>query len=384
MALIGSTPTTCRLKFENMTIIKSIHTLNARDNVMLEVIRDYFKLTPRHMFKEIQGMRQSIEEALAKKEIIYDRLKSALVPSQNRRDIALIFDTMKIDSSWYGADVMGRVIPLFEEKSNHSVLLGDYLDRPNQMEQLFEAFAEAVKPRRLIEFHHPTQFFVVYVNNLTDAMVTRLDDGLACYSAYAGIAEMSYGSAFKTYLSTMLVNSFIKHGKIIIQGHEPDRDPRENINMNGYRFEENGYVCRSVCGDLMGVMLSYKIERAVYPGFQVDTEFALNSIGLTPSDLNDFEIEIAAAKLEYLKDEKSGSIARAGLAETTTEALAGLIREKISASYIYNLTFLEQHDVAKFNIIIELPARDGRPATRLLAALACDQSRRVLRLLTLF
>ncbi|WP_157382326.1 hypothetical protein [Burkholderia ubonensis] len=367
-----------------MAIIKSIHTLNARGNVMLEVMRDYFKMTPNHMFMEIQRMRQSIEEALAKKKIIYDNLKSALVPSQNRRDIALIFDTTKIDSSWYGADVMGRVIPLFEEKSNHSVLLGDYLDRPNQMERLFEAFAETVEPRRLIEFRHPTQFFVVYVNNLTDAMVKRLDEGLACYSAYAGIADMTYGSVFKTYLSTMLVNSFIKHGRIIIQGHEPDRDPREDVNMNGYQFEENGYACRSVCGDLMGVMLSYKIERAVYPGFEVDTEFALNSIGLAPADLNEFEIEIAAEKLEYLKSEKSGSVARAGLEETTIEALSELIREKISASYIYNLTFLEQHNVAKFNIIIELPGREGRPATRLLAALACEQSRKVLRLLTLF
>ncbi|WP_375592312.1 hypothetical protein [Chitiniphilus eburneus] len=367
-----------------MTVIKSIHTLNARGNVMLEVMRDYFKLTPNHMFMEIQGMRRSIEEALAKKKIIYDKLKSALTPSQDRRDIAFIFDTTEIDSSWYGADVMGRVIPLFEEKSNHSVLLGDYLDLPNQMEQLFEAFADAVKPRKFIEFHHPTQFFVVYVNNLTDAMVKRLDEGLAGYSAYAGIADMTYGSAFKNYLSTMLVNSFIKHGNIIIQGHEPDRDPSEDVNMSGYQFEKNGYTCRSVCGDLMGVMLSYKIERAVYPGFEIDTEFSLNSIGLSSADLNEFEIEITTAKLEYLKSEKSGSVARAGLEETTTEALSELIRKKISASYIYNLTFLEQHNVAKFNIIIELPALDGRPATRLLAVLACEQSRKVLRLLTLF
>lgn len=367
-----------------MTTIKSIHTLNARGNVMLEVMRDYFKLTPTHMFNEIQGMRHLVEETLAKKKIKYDSLRSALTPSQNRREIALIFDTMKITSSWYGGEVMKRVIPLFDKNSNHSVLLGDYLDRPNKIDKIFEAFAEAVEPRQSIEFHHPTQFFIVYINNLTDSMVHRLDEGLTSYSGYAGIADMTYDSAFKTHLSTMLGHSFIKHGKTIIQGHEPDRDPSEDINMNGYQFEENGYTCRSICGDLMGVMLSYKIERAVYPGFEIDTEFSLNSIGLAPSDLSEFKVEIAEAKLEYLKNEKSGSIARAGLETTTTETLAALVQRKITASYIYNMTFLEQHNVSKFNIIIELPTIKKLPPTRLLAALECNQQKQTLRLLTLF
>ena len=31
---------------------------------MLEVMRDYFNLTPEHMFREIQGMRLMVEDAL--------------------------------------------------------------------------------------------------------------------------------------------------------------------------------------------------------------------------------------------------------------------------------------------------------------------------------
>jgi hypothetical protein len=351
---------------------------------MLEVMRDYFSLTPEHMFHQIQGMRHSAEEVLKNKGINYDLLKPALVPSQTRREIALVFDTMSIDVSWYGLEVMSHVIPLFERESTFSVLVGDYLTQPGQEEQLFYAFEKAVVPRRDITFRHPTQFFVVYINHLTDAMVKRFDEGLREYHAYVGLADMTYTSAFKIYLSTMLINSFLKHRNIVIQGHEPDRDPDEDVNMCGYPFEENGYLCRSISDDLMGVLLSYKIERPVFPGFEVDTEFALNAVSVTPMPLEDFEIEVAAAKLKYLKTHKAGSIKRAGLQAITIAQLAALVQEKISASYIYNLRLDQTHNTTKFNIIVELPPERSRPATRLLAALEYEPDRKTLRLITLF
>lgn len=367
-----------------MPAIKSLHTLNARGNIMLEVMRDHFDLDPKHMFHLIQGMRHDVEVALSKKGISYNKLKSALVPAQDRREIALVFDTRAIESSWYGREVMEHVIPLFKKEGSHSVLVGDYLDRPGQDDQLFGAFEQAVELRRNIEFHHPTQFFIIYINNLTDTMITHFDNGLRDYKGYAGIADTTYASAFKIYLSTMLVNTFIKHQNIILQGHEPDRDPEENLNMEGYPFEENGYICRSISDDLMGVLLSYKIERPVFPGFEVDTEFALNAVGLTPAALEEFEVDVAAAKLEYLKREKYGSIQRAGLLAITAEQLAALIRSKISANYIYGLTVDQTHNVTKFNIVIELRPSADRPATRLLAALEYRPDPRSLRLITLY
>ena len=257
-----------------MTATKALHTLNARDHVMLEVMRDYFNLDSKEMFREIQGMRNSVEDALSKKGINYDRLRSALVPAQDKREIALVFDTTAIDSTWYGFEVMRRVVPLFDKRSNHSVLLGDYLDRPGHEEQLVAGFRQAVELRRDVNFQHPTQFYIVYINNLTDPMVQSFDKGLSQYCGYVGIADTTYGSLFKTYLSTMLVNSFIKYGKVILQGHEPDRDVDDDVNMSGYPFEENGYVCRSISSDLMGVLLSYKIERPVYRGGSI----SLNSL----------------------------------------------------------------------------------------------------------
>lgn len=367
-----------------MTEAKPIHTLNARGNVMLEVMRDYFKLTPQHMQREIQGMRRTLEGTLSKKGISYSDLRSALVPDRKRREIALVFDTTAIESSWYGLDVFERIIPLLEKNSNHSILVGDYLDRPGKIEELFSIFKESVQFRRSVEFHHPTQFYIVYINNLTDAMIHRFDEGLGDYEAYVGFADTTYGSLFKLNLSTMLVNLGIKHGSVFIQGHEPDRAETEDVNMCGYPFEESGFTCRSVSSDLEGVLLTYKIERPVFPGFEVDTEFALNAISLLPLPLDDFAVEVEEAKLAYVKNIKEGSVERAGLEEITSDELAELIKTKISASYIYNLVFLEKHNVAKFNIIIEIPSRTSLQPMRLLAAMEYKPEQKTLRLITLF
>ena len=351
---------------------------------MLEVIRDYFSFGSKEMFHVIQGMRDNVEDALSKDGIDYDRLRSALVPAQDRQEVALVFDTTAIDSGWYGFEVMAQIIPLFNRNSSHSVLLGDYLDSSGHEEQLFAAFQQAVEPRRNVIYRHPTQFFIVYINNLTANMVQRFDDGLSQYRGYAGIADTTYHSVFKTYLSTMLVNSFVKYGKIILQGHESDRADEDNVNISGYPFEENGYVCRSISDDLMGVLLSYKIERPVYPGFETDTEFALNAVGSAPMDIYKFEIEIEENKLEYLMKKKLGSMKHAGLQDITKEQLAALIRAKIQKNYIYNMCFYEEHNVTKFNVILEFPTGENRSAVRLLAVLEYQPDRRKLRLITLY
>lgn len=363
---------------------KSIHTLDARDNIMLEVLRDHFKLSPEEMFREIQQQRLDVEEILKRKGISYDLLKSALVPDRQRKEIALVFDSMSIKSSWYGNDVFKRLIPLFEKKSNHSVLAGDYLDHGQRTAQLFDAFEESVSLRRDIEFVHPTQFYIVYINNLTDAMIKRFDDGLRGYDAYVGIADMNYKSRLKIYLSTMLTNSFIKHRNIIIQGHEPDRDETEDVNMLGYNFEASDFTCRSLSADLMGLMLSYKIERPVFPGFESDTHFALNSVSASPLPIENFAIEIADSKLEYFNSQKLGSMSRAGLLNITSQELSEIIQHKVSDSYIYNMAFNSEYNVVKFNVIVEIGGASRGPQTRLLASLEYRPEEQKLRLITLY
>ena len=78
---------------------KTIHTLNARDHIVLEGIRDRFQMGPVPMRFAIEGMLAQTDEILASKGIEYGNLKSALVPNQKRREIALIFDVNGLSSN---------------------------------------------------------------------------------------------------------------------------------------------------------------------------------------------------------------------------------------------------------------------------------------------
>lgn len=200
-----------------------------------------------------------------------------------------------------------------------------------------------------------------------------------------GYADTSCASLFKFLISMMAVNVFVKVGTVILQGHEDDVPNDEDCNMCGYPFEVNGYKCRSIQSILEGTMLSFKIERPVLPGFEVDTEMALNAVSATPLPLDDFDIEVKEARLGYLRSEKSGSLERAGLEQLSAEELAALIKRKVSSSYIYNMVYDPTYNVTKFNVIVEMPSvRTGQSPTRLLAALKYLPERRTLELITLY
>jgi integrase len=145
-----------------------------------------------------------------------------------------------------------------------------------------------------------------------------------------------------------------------------------------------GSYSRRVAKAIMGLLLSYKIERPVFAGFESDSEFALNAISATPLPLKELSIEVDEAKLVYIKSKKAGSMERAGLATVSSAELAAIIRQKISNSYIYNMSYVEEYKIMKFNVILEFHHHVSRKATRLLAALEYRPTEKMLRLLTLY
>ena len=313
--------------------IRPIHTLNARGNVFLVVMRDYLQLSPSKVLHEIQELRRETESVLNFKNIPYGALRSALVPSHKRREIALVFDTTEIKSGNYGREIFYQFMPLFDVNSNNSVLVGDYGMFNNNHEPLFaNAFGDAVLRVSSVIYRHSSQLYVIYINNLTEAMVSRFDNGLRPFAGYVGMADMSYGSAFKSLLSTMLANAFLKYGRIVLQGHEDDRPNNEDVNLIGWPFKKFGYTCRSLASYLHGPLLTYKIERPVLVHDDSDTEMSLNAVNASSLPLDGFTIEVDEAKAIYVRNHNVPSITRAGLEQAGADTLRRLISNKIRAS----------------------------------------------------
>lgn len=361
-----------------------IFTIDARNNFLLEAIQGYFNLNTKQLFKEINGMFNELNSVLSSKKIKYQDLKSALIPNPEKNEMVYVFDTSKISSAWYGYEVFENIMPLFDKKSNHSVLCGDFLGTYSTQERLSKEFSKSLVPIRKYNFEHSSQFYLVYINNLSDEMHKNINDGLSKYVPYIGYIELNYSSFIKTYFSAILINCFIKHKNIIVMAHEDDREDAEDINIKGYPFEVNGYLCRSMKSMNYDVFLSYKIERNVYKGYEIDTTLSLNAITSKAMKIDNFNILIDEKKLTYLKEYKTGKLKKANLINFNKTELEQLIKNKINSNYIYNMEFLEEYDTLKFNLIIETVASDTKETVKLTLALEYIPKQKELRLITMF
>jgi hypothetical protein len=138
-----------------------IFTLDARGNIMLEVIKGYFSLTEAQMLSEINMSFSAMLGILKAKNINYASLKNALVPCPDRNEAAFIFDTTQIKSGWYGLEVFKRILPALDQNATHSVLCGDLIGENKIQGRLYEAFSREVMLARPCTWRHSSQFFIV-------------------------------------------------------------------------------------------------------------------------------------------------------------------------------------------------------------------------------
>jgi hypothetical protein len=356
-----------------------IFSLEARSNVLLEVITERYGLSDSRVFAEIQDAASHLRRLLAEKGIKYLDLKRALVPNIDRVERAFVFDWTKFDSDWYGRQVHELVLPLLERGSSRSVLVGDWTSEHRFAEICSESFADRVDARMLDPTRRADTLYFVYLNNLTSASAARIDSALSGHVAYLGALELTYSSLMKVFLSGMLMRIYIQHRSTIIQGHEDDRDDMEDVNLIGYEFAKFGYTNRSVPLWLHGWFLSYKIERPVLSVEDSDTRFSLNAMTPTPYPIAQCVVELDERKLDYLQREKFGSLRRAELHTLSAEEVSAQLRSKLASNYIYSLARATNGDALKFNIMLENPGM-----CRYLCALEYLPQEQKLRLITLF
>lgn len=361
----------------------TIFTLNARGNIYLEVVREHFSLSERQVRTEILAMFRQTVRALAASGVDYQKLKSALVPSLDRNEVALIFDSNAIASESYGADVLSQVLPLLDPRSTQSILVGDLIASDEQQSFVVSMLRHSLIQTHSFEFIHSTLLFAVYINNLTDTVLHALHSGLSQYDAYLGFIPTKYASVAKTFLSTTLADLCVKHGKIAILAHEDDRSNDENVNITLYPFEQSGYDVRSIQQHSYSHFLSYKIEREAISDISGgDTHFSLNALSERIIPLSEMPVLIEESKFEYLV--QTGKLIKPGLAEPSKKELTRLIQGKVAANYIYNLRYQPAHDTISFNTVVEIPHASSAAPTRLNVSLEYMPERRTLRLITLY
>lgn len=359
---------------------ENIYTIDARENVLLEILTTKFKLSTQQIFREIRGLFRQTIDKLNEKNIKYEQLKNALIPLIERKEIGLVFDTNQIKSKMYGNEAFSWVLPLLETDITLSCLCGDYIGKKENQEFLKSVFMEEINKINDFEYQHSSQFFIIYFNNLSERQFNSLVDGLSNYQPFSGFFDLSFGSPIKTILSTLLIRLFVKTKMTILLRNEENEDGNSTL----YPFKEFGYKCLGIEATSYGIFLSYKIEREVLPGFEIDTDMSINAISENALNIQNFTLVIEENKLKYLLDNKIGNLERANLHTLSRNELAEFIKGKILKNYLYNLSYSDEYKTMKFNILIELPRNDNNHSMKLLTALEYIESTRELRLITLF
>jgi hypothetical protein len=270
-----------------------------------------------------------------------------------------------IDSFSYGYEVAKMLIPLLDKNSVNSILLGDYIGDYRHAEMYKDLFFKYIHPNKSITYKAHELFYLVYINNLSNEHFNTLNKGLQKMNSYIGYFDLTYSSPMKTVLSSILVRAILKNKTTIINPTEADIDE----NLTGFPFEGNGYRVVGIDDLSYGMFLSYKIEREVFSGYEADHQFSINALSDHVLDLSALQLIIKQDKLEYLRQEKSGSMEMAGLNTLTTDELSIIIKKKLKDNYLFNLSFNSDHGTMKFNILIEVPRIDRAKPIKLIIAL---------------
>jgi hypothetical protein len=194
------------------------------------------------MFIEIRTAFNWLINILDKKKIPYDSLKNALIPQNDRKEIAFVFDSKKFESGWYGYEVFEMLIPLLDRKAIASILCGDYIGEERNSAFLRSLFFDHILSHDSIDYIHHGLFYIVYINNLSDRQFDIIHTGLKSSRGYVGYFDLTFSSPIKTVLSTMLIRAFLKAKSNILNPTEASVDE----NITSFPFEKNGYYVKGI------------------------------------------------------------------------------------------------------------------------------------------
>ena len=361
----------------------SIHTLNARGNVMLPVLRTHFSWTDARTFREIQRFHRDCLVILRAKSIDYASLRSALTPQQLKHEVAFLFDEQRChDKCVPGVECADALFQSLDSSTTHSILGGELVDDRDEIARRLLGQSAIIATD--LNFKHPCYCYVLYVNNLSDGAVAIMHSRLSAHQAYLGYVPCTYASLAKTFVSMHLVNLVIKQADTVILGHEDDRPNTENHNLHLHDYTALGLKLKSLQSMYFSTFLSYKPEWMPLENSDDDLEIALRAMSEQVAPLTEFAVLIEDDKFnKYLRTTKLGKLEKAGIANLSKTELEDAIRKKLRLSYVYNMEWVDAptHQLSKFNIMLEFPRAGGHPE-RLMVALEYKPTERVLRLLT--
>ena len=333
-----------------------IYSINIKNNIMFEVIKDYFALTSVQLSNEVMSYFNKFIQTLDGAKIKYDELGNCLTPSNNKKEICLVFDALKIKNSWYSKEIFDNLLPIFDKKKTYNILYGDLLNFDNKTitDKILDLMCDACGIDRVDEHEYTNRYFLVYINNLSKTDFTKFSS-ISSIPSFIGYVNVTNSSLFKSYISNCISSRFILHKNNMICGHEPDVETISNRNMPGFNFVENKYNIISISDDYYSIFLEYLIDSSISV-WKVDKKYKelLSDIIGYDCNLEDFNFTLTEEKLTYITKNKNIANRFNNPTNLKQEIVSNIIN-CIKKNIFYRIDFSKlQFNVILFNVYIDI------------------------------
>ena len=324
----------------------SIHLINSRSCIYLDVVRDILEADSDSMFHLIRNEVLQLKTVLENKGIEYKSLRAVLSPSKVRKnkEIVLCFEAEAFGDC-YGIGIHNIVFPLINKKRSHVIKIGDLLYDANyniklgiMEKQIHCTNGAKIKTNR--------NYYLMYFNNVNQEELAYLDSQLNSINGYIGYCDISSNCPFKDIISNTLIQICIQaKGTMILSHVVPDYSDNDNVNMTGIDFDKYGFSFISVNDAWYNTYLNYKMTSR-YVDID-DIKMSLNSVTKSPEDISKYHIFIAPEKYEYILSNK-GLITESGLAELTYDEFLLFLNTKLQITTICDMEFKDAANAVLF------------------------------------
>lgn len=356
------------------------HTLDARDNGVMRWIFTANDGDAEAYRADMQLEAQQIRKLLNQAGISYDDLKSALVPTHDDVQAVFFYDWWQHPSWNYAIAFADLYLPLLRKTLRSSVFKGDLLDDGMPTCDLDYHLV----PARDESVNWQTMY-AVYFSNLKQSDVETLHRELSSDERYRGYIDVSLANPVRDYLARCLPSTWLLHGKTVLLTHGADEPLVQGVDPVGFDLPSHGYKVVSLLDSYFYCFLSYKIESESSTRAEEDRILALAAHVGAVIDVETVDIVVPPAKLAaYLlvNESKLRLMTNIGLQDVTPDELAGIIRQKVLGSYVYDFR-VANGDTPTFAVVCEFGAPDGRTLRRLLA-LKYDATQNAISLVSMY
>lgn len=187
-----------------------IYTINTSNYLLYPVIKSYWSLTDMDVYKMINNEHSKLLQRLSIKHIEYNNLKRALIPNQekDKKEGCFIFDSLQINFDIYGSEIFNKLIPVLDRESTYSILAGDYIDIlqnvANSQSILKDTLEEMVIKYNSSIYQHSNQYFLIYINSMTEKQIQSIIEVLKEFHWFYGYADVNLQQPYFYYKKYLL------------------------------------------------------------------------------------------------------------------------------------------------------------------------------------